>query len=114
MDKIQAYRQPLVTATGIILGFVLSIAGTWASKAFSTDRFTEVVTAFFLCLHFPIYIIVLYRILSMKYPAHKAEAYYQRTLGLFIIGLVIAFLGILTVVVESFIRNRVWEMVAKS
>ena len=28
-DKIQAFRPPLVTATGIILGFLLNFAATW-------------------------------------------------------------------------------------
>ena len=28
-DKIQAYRQPLVTATGIILGFILNFASSF-------------------------------------------------------------------------------------
>jgi hypothetical protein len=28
-DKIQAFRQPLVTATGIILGFILNFASSF-------------------------------------------------------------------------------------
>jgi hypothetical protein len=28
-DKIQAFRQPMVTATGIILGFMLNFAASW-------------------------------------------------------------------------------------
>ena len=28
-DKIQSYRQPLVTATGIILGFILNFASSF-------------------------------------------------------------------------------------
>jgi hypothetical protein len=108
MDKIQSYRQPMVTATGIILGFLLSIAGSWAGKAFSTHRFTEMVTAMFLCVQFPLFIIVLYRILNMNYPAEKADAYYKTTLRLFVAGLLVAYIGIVTVVVESFFWNRIW------
>ena len=28
-DKIQTFRQPMVTATGIILGFVLNFVASW-------------------------------------------------------------------------------------
>ena len=81
MDKIQPYRQPLVTATGIIMGFLLSIAGSWAGKAFATYRFSEVVTALFICGQIPLFIIVLYRILNMNYPEEKAMAYYNKTIS---------------------------------
>ena len=110
MDKIQPYRQPLVTATGIIMGFLLSIAGSWAGKAFATYRFSEVVTALFICFQIPLFTIVLYRILNMNYPEEKAVAYYKKTLRLFVIGLIVAFIGILIVVIEGFVRNRVWGM----
>ena len=99
----------MVTATGIILGFLLSISGSWAGKAFSTYRFTETVTALLICIQFPLFIMVLYRILNMNYPHEKAAAYYKKTLRLFISGLVVAFIGILIVVMEGFIRNRVWD-----
>ena len=46
----------------------------------------------------------------MNYPEEKAMAYYNKTLRLFIAGLILAFIGILIVVIEGFIRNRVWEM----
>ena len=111
MDNIQPYRQPMVTATGIVLGFLLNIAGSWAAKAFATDRFAETITALFMCAQIPIFIWVLYRILNMNYPRDKPEAYYRKTLRLFILGLVVAFTGILIVIFESFIRHRVWEMI---
>ena len=28
-DKLQTFRQPMVTATGIILGFVLNFVASW-------------------------------------------------------------------------------------
>ena len=37
-DKLKNVRQPLVTATGILLGFTLNIAANWLPKAFTTRQ----------------------------------------------------------------------------
>ena len=31
-DKLQAFRQPIVTATGILLGFILNFAANWVKS----------------------------------------------------------------------------------
>ena len=93
-DKIQAFRQPLVTATGIILGFMLNFATTWVkSDSPLTDGLAYFAAA---CLTIGAIslILVLYRILRMDYPRDKGEHYYNRTLTLFIAGVSIAFVGV--------------------
>lgn len=94
-DKIQAYRQPLVTATGIILGFLLNFVSTFVK---SDSPFQEIVAYIIgvctligiICL-----IIVLNRVLRFNYPKDRVEEYYQKTLNLFIFGVSTAFIGVL-------------------
>lgn len=102
-DKIQNYRQPLVTAASILLGFVLNFANTWVSKAFATGRVKELVMATALCCCSISLLVVLYRILNMDYPRDKAHTYYKKTLFIFISGLSIVFVSIVIVMIESYI-----------
>ncbi len=104
-DKLRNVRQPIVTATGIILGFTLNIAVNWVPKAFSTPRYLEYLIAISLCIHIPISIVVLYRILNLNYPRDKADAYYKKTLTLFITGISLYFLLIVFSMFESVIVN---------
>lgn len=101
-DKIQSYRQPIVTATGIILGFILNFAATFVK----TDSSISVFLAYtiFACILTGIFclIIVLLRALKMNYPKDKAESYYGRTLFYFIFGVSISFLGVMIEMVSSF------------
>jgi hypothetical protein len=105
-DQLKPFRQPLITATGILLGFTLNVAANWVSKAFTTNRLSEYLIAFGIFIHIPLYIIVLYRILNISYPRDKQQAYYKRTLFLFILGISIDFLSIVMITIERFIENR--------
>jgi uncharacterized membrane protein YqhA len=105
-DKIQPYRQPMVTATGIFLGFTLNFASHWVTNAFASDRLKEIVIGTGLIVCITLLLIVLYRILKMDYPKENAQAYYKKTLVLFVTGIGIAFLAIIITMIESFIINR--------
>jgi len=105
-DKIQFYRAPLVTVTGILLGFVLNFSSNWVTKAFSTDSFREVIIGTGLSICICLLLIVLYRILNMNYPKDKAEVYYKKTLILFISGIGIVFFSIMMVMIESYMTHR--------
>jgi heme/copper-type cytochrome/quinol oxidase subunit 2 len=105
-DKIQHYRQPMVTATGIVLGFILNFASQWATNAFTNYRFKEFVIGISLCICIPVLLAVLYRVLNMHYPREKAASYYQHTLVLFITGIGIPFLAIIIVMIESYTLHR--------
>ncbi|HMO32803.1 MAG TPA: hypothetical protein PKE63_11855 [Lacibacter sp.] len=102
-DKIQSYRQPMVTATGILLGFILNFAISWVPYPSSITRLRDVVSLFSLTGSVVLLLIVLYRILNMRYPREKTEIYYQKTLWLFIAGLACVFLGIFIVMIYSFL-----------
>ena len=100
-DPLKSIRQPLVTATGILLGFLLNVSGAWVSKAFSSDRLAEYFVAASVTIPIPLYAIVLFRILRLDYPAEKYEAYYKKTLVLFVSGVTISFLSLVAIMLES-------------
>lgn len=105
-DKFQYYRQPMVTATSIFLGFMLNVGYNWGGHAFESRRLKDGFVAVGLCLCSILLVTVLYRILNMNYPRDKAETYYRTTLFLFIGGLAFAFLTIGLVMIESFALHR--------
>ena len=104
-ENIQAFRQPLVTATGIILGFILNYAANFV-KAESTmsDGMAYFIGGCVL-LGIVCLIVVLYRILHMYYPKESAQAYYQATLRLFIFGVSIAFAGVVVDMFANFMLD---------
>jgi hypothetical protein len=102
-NQIQNYRQPMVTATGILLGFILNFAVLWVQYPSTLNRLRDVVALFTLTISVILLLIVMFRILNMRYPRHKTEAYYQKTLWIFISGLCTIFLGIFIVMIHSFL-----------
>ena len=106
MNNLNSYRQPMVTVTGILLGFMLNFATTWAPKAFSTHRFVEIIVAICLLGCIPLLLVVLYRVLSMRFPQDNVEAYYMRTLKLLIVGVSLPFVTLIIIMVRSLIN--VW------
>lgn len=100
-DKIQAYRQPLVTATGIILGFILNFASTFVKTDSPISEITGYLIGICILIGIICLIIVLNRILKMKYPKERAEKYYQKTLNYFIFGVSISFIG---VIIDMFVN----------
>lgn len=93
-DKIQAFRAPLVTATGIILGFLLNFAATWVKTESPLGDSLAYLVGVCVLVGAGCLIGTLYRILRFTYPRDQAEQYYNRTLLLFICGLSIAFVGV--------------------
>ena len=101
MNSISNYRQPIVTATGIFLGFVLEFATSWGTSTLSKNTFREVVIGTGLATCIVVLIVVLYRILNMNYPKHDEDFYYRKTLRLFIIGISIPFTALLIIMFEK-------------
>ena len=93
-DQTVNYRQPLVTASGIILGFVLNFATDLVKRDKKGDfiamsiLLTTIIGIIFL-------IIALYRILNNNYDRNNADKYYSKTLKYFLAGVVFSFLGAL-------------------
>ena len=105
-DKLQPYRQPLITATGIILGFALNVAAGWLPNAFRSGRNIEFFMAIGTLVHIPVYTIVIFRMLRRDYPKEKADSYYKKPMILFISGISFFYLSIICIMVESYLVNR--------
>ncbi|KYP15246.1 hypothetical protein [Flavihumibacter sp. CACIAM 22H1] len=84
-DKLFNYRQPMVTAAGIILGFVLNFA-TEIVKQEKKDAFFAALILIPILAGIILLILSLYRILNNQYDPEKARLYYKRTLGYFVRG----------------------------
>lgn len=93
-DKLQPYRQPIVTATGIILGFILNFAASWVKTESLLSDTLAYVVGFCVLAGIACLIIALFRILSISYPKDTLESYYTNTLRLFIAGICLAFGGV--------------------
>jgi heme/copper-type cytochrome/quinol oxidase subunit 4 len=104
-DKIQAFRQPMVTATGIMLGFILNFAALWVkADSHLSDALAYLVglciVAGVICL-----VVVLSRVLRFNYPKDEAEQYYNTTLKLFLIGVSVAFVGVMIDMFGNFMMD---------
>jgi hypothetical protein len=106
MDRLNQYRQPLVTATGIFLGFMLNYIGGWLPEAFSQHLVRDLIVATGTLISFASLLLVLTRILRMKIHANP-ERFYRRTLILFLVGIGIPFLTFLLVIIRKLVQN--WD-----
>jgi uncharacterized membrane protein len=104
-DNIQNYRQPMVTAIGIILGFVLGFTGKWATEPVEKTEFSDYLVIIGLFLSIVLLIVALFRILNNKFPNDNAANYYQKTLKLFIVGICLAFSGVIFSIFQTILNH---------
>lgn len=95
VDPLQARRQPLVTATGIILGFVLNFASGWVRSDTTVGERLAWAIAILIAFGVVCLIVVLTRILSADVAPEDADAHYRTTVRLFIVGVSAAVSGVL-------------------
>lgn len=100
--NIQHYRAPMVTAIGIILGFVLAAMGKWATEPGEVGKNDWIVAVGFF-IGISLLMTALYRILNNRFPQalEQAEIYYHRTLQTFMLGIVCSFVGVLLAMVQG-------------
>ena len=104
MDRIDQYRQPMVTATGIFLGFMLNFSTAWIKDAFTKYMFRDMVVSIGTIVCLFSLLLVLFRMLRMNYPV-EPEKFYRRTLRLFLIGISVPFFSLLIVVIDKWIEK---------
>lgn len=104
-NNIQNYRQPMVTATGVILGFVLGFTGNWAKEPATETDISDYFISIGLLMSIIMLIITLYRILNNNFPQDKSAQYYRKTLKFFITGVSMAFFGILISIFQTIFSN---------
>jgi len=105
MDKLHGYRQPIVTTIGILLGFILNYASDWAQDPQPKARINQMLIGISVITCITLLLTVLFRILNIHYPKETAEAYYHKTLLLFIFAISIPFTFIVLIIVKNFIFN---------
>lgn len=104
-DNIQNYRQPMVTAIGIILGFVLGFVGKWATEPVSETTTSDYIIVFGLFLSITLLITALFRILNNNFPKDTVANYYRKTLIVFILGVSSAFVGVIGAIFQTILNN---------
>lgn len=100
-DPLFNFRQPLVTAAGIILGFVLNFATSLVKRNNRSDIMALFILGFTL-IGIWLLIISLYRILNNNYDKKNVNGFYRKTLNYFVSGVVFSFIGGLLKMVHTF------------
>jgi hypothetical protein len=105
MDKIQPYRQPMVTATGIFLGFMLNYTSEWLQRTNSIGNLREIVVAIAIVVSLSLLLLTLFRILRMNYSEYP-DKFYRRTLFYFLIGIGVPFMSFTVIIIQKFIAGN--------
>ena len=100
-NNIQFYRQPMVTATGIILGFVLAFAGKWATEPATTTDVSDYFVGTGMIVGIVLLVIVLYRVLNNAHADDTVGVRYHTSLKIFIVGICFAFGGVVLGILQS-------------
>jgi Na+/melibiose symporter-like transporter len=102
-DKIQPFRQPIVTGGGILLGFILNFASEFVKSDTRNDSWA-ILIGIFILTGVILIIVSITRVLKINYPREHAEIYYNKTLSMFIAGIAISFIGVLIKMVQTFLN----------
>jgi uncharacterized membrane protein len=101
-DHLQTVRQPLVTATGIILGFTLNFAAGWVKSATSVNDAAAYLTFALVLAEMGALAVVLARILRRDVPAEQSDHYYAVTVRVFVLGVGLAIGGVVLDMASTF------------
>jgi len=96
-NSIQQFRGPIITATGIFLGFMLDFTTGWMPTAFLERTVRDAIITVTIVSSISLMITVLYRMLRMHY-GEKPAKYYNRTLGYFLCAICIPFLAMIIII----------------
>ena len=96
-NSIQQFRGPIITATGIFLGFMLDFTTGWMPTAFLERTVRDAIITVTIVSSISLMITVLYRMLRMRLGENPAQ-YYHKTLRLFICGICIPFIAMIIII----------------
>jgi len=96
-NSIQQFRGPIITATGIFLGFMLDFTTGWMPTAFLERTVRDAIITVTIVSSISLMITVLYRMLRMRLDENPAQ-YYHKTLRLFICGICIPFIAMIIII----------------
>ena len=93
--EMKDYRQPLATSIGVFMGFLIGFLGQWVTESnFALTSTADYVVFVGSLLGVVLLLVALYRTLSPNLPTDLLT-YYQRTLHLYMSGIVVAFVSLL-------------------
>ncbi len=104
-DRLQPYRQPIVTGTGIILGFVLNFAGSFVKGDSAAPEWAAYVVFSLLVVGVGALLTTLSRILVLGVPAERSAEWYRRTHVWFMVGVTSAVGGALVDMLANFMSE---------
>lgn len=97
VKDLTAYRQPMVTSLGIIMGFLLNFLAGWAVRddpASDIHGSADWIVVSVLGVSILLMVFVLYRMLDIRHPQEELEQIYIGTLRLYFTAIVLAFCGV--------------------
>ena len=97
IKDLNAYRQPMVTSLGIIMGFLLNFLASWATKNDNTSEIhstADWLVAGTLLPSLALMLIVLYRILDIRHQPENLERTYITIFRLYMTSIILAFCGV--------------------
>lgn len=97
IKDLAAYRQPMVTSLGIIMGFLLNFLAGWATKEDSVSEMKNTadwIVAGTVLPSLILMVLVLNRILDIRHRQDRLESVYVLTLRLYMLAIAMAFFGV--------------------
>ena len=97
IKDLTAYRQPMVTSLGIIMGFILNFLAGWATRDNAVSEISgraDWIVAATLMFALALMVLVLYRLLDFRHHEDDIERVYGNTLRLYMISIILAFAGV--------------------
>ena len=97
IKDLTAYRQPMVTSLGIIMGFLLNFLASWATKDDNRSEINSVadwLVAVTLLPSLILMLFVLYRILDIRHEPENLGRTYLTIFRLYMISIILAFSGV--------------------
>lgn len=93
-DSTEKFISPMITAVGIILGFLLAFTASWVAGLPNTADWSDAIIGIGLFASIILHIHAMYRVLDNEVEDGKEHSHYRKTLRIFIIGLIIALLSL--------------------
>jgi hypothetical protein len=94
--EVAAYRQPMVTSIGIVLGFLLAFLANWAVEADEAPALStasDFAVALALLGSVVLFTVALFRLLNNRVYPNAGERY-QTTFRVYIVAFLLAFSGL--------------------
>lgn len=95
-NDVAAFRQPMITSIGILMGFLLNFIAGWSTTEDNEPAIetgADMLVAGSMLAALALMILVLSRLLSNRVPADRAGAHYAVTFRIYLAAILLAFAG---------------------